>query len=169
MIRCMNVNYVLQPELCTGGSVFMTNCNYDCSCWVSRDESFCFECQFFTVSEGTTADDVAYMKAFDLGQLYVCQKRHYIKHAYSGGCKDFTHILSDDICVINKYVDHLAVEGKLTCDCCNRVAEKGKGRIFFWGGWLCHECENLCGPSELKCCVNGRERDLLNNLNLQDS
>lgn len=46
----------------------------------------------------------------------------------------------------------------MNCHCCDRPAEKGKGRIFFMGYWICHECEDQCDPRQDKCSITFHER-----------
>lgn len=87
-------------------------CDYDCECWHESCDYVCHDCHYFSIIRlkdllnniSHPQDDIIFISGSSLVDrfniivdmldrgldiLYVCLKKHYIKHAFSGCCKDF--------------------------------------------------------------------------------
>lgn len=60
--------------------IFVFKPDHFCNCWRYQDDCCC-DCIYFA--------QIHLLADAQLDYAYVCCYRHYIRHAYSGGCSDF--------------------------------------------------------------------------------
>ena len=74
----------------------MKSCDYDCNCWKDEDDTgyLCDDCAYLDVYENNAEMQLnniqnGYDPRPELSIMYICRKKHYIRHRYSGYCDDF--------------------------------------------------------------------------------